>query len=57
MLMNSMKKLQNQLADRSKMEDGRREMENRVESLQQLHAVERGNVEREKERLQRDFYL
>lgn len=55
--MNSMKKLQNQLADRSKMEDRRREMENRVESLQQLHAVERGNVEREKERLQRDFYL
>jgi len=44
-LMNDMKKIQNKLADRSNMED-RREMENRIESLQQLHAVERGNVER-----------
>lgn len=53
-LTNDMKKLQNQLTDRSNMED-RRDMENRIESLQQLHAVERGNVEREKERLQRDY--
>jgi chromosome segregation ATPase len=41
--------------DRSNMED-KRDMGNRIESLQQqLHAVDKGNIERDKERLQRDL--
>lgn len=41
--------------DRSNMEN-RRDMGNRIDSLQQqVHAVEKGTIEREKERLQRDL--
>jgi sulfur relay (sulfurtransferase) DsrF/TusC family protein len=41
--------------DKSNMND-RRYMSNRLESFQQqLHAVDKGNIEREKERLQRDL--
>ena len=41
--------------DRSNMED-RRDMRNRIKSLQQqMHVAEKENIEREKDRLQRDL--
>ena len=53
--MNDMKKLQSQLDDRSNRED-RAYIQKRMESLQQqLVAVDRRNIKRENERLQRDL--